>query len=162
MDMATAKLIEENQELLEMIQQIKDTKRRIRYGDPSDAHGWTNGVQISWVNTGGGMQYKVCRLDSSGREYAGWYLGEDSNATLSRAMQFMRAYTKPSPLTKFLEDKKTASGYPKPVYSWYFQKTLTQIDTRVGFGLTAKELEAFAGKDCETVTLTLPAEGKRA
>ena len=101
--------------LPQLLLDLKEGKyEAVEFGEPHDPTGVMAGIRIKYIQTAGGMQFRICTL-SRGMESGGLY--EPTATSTGRIAQEMQdRYTRPHPnpqIQKFLSTK------PKRELSWY-------------------------------------------
>jgi hypothetical protein len=82
--------------MLNMLTEIKaDPSKSMEFGDPKSPLGLHSGIRIRYMATAGGYQYRLCTLDSSGRESSGGIYEPDEDSALIQAVKMEEDYLRP-------------------------------------------------------------------
>jgi hypothetical protein len=82
--------------MLNMLTEIKaDLSKSMEFGDPESPLGLHSGIRIRYMVTAGGYQYRLCTLDSSGRESSGGIYEPDEESALIQAVKMEQHYLRP-------------------------------------------------------------------
>jgi hypothetical protein len=96
--------------LLEYLIQLPiklDQNYCLEFGDPD--HRQMSGVQVSYITTAGGPQYRVCRVNAFGQQYASTYT-PSYEAAFDLALDYKDAYTRPDPRLQELRAKTDSAA----------------------------------------------------
>lgn len=155
-----------NAQLLEYLIQLPiklDQNYCLEFGDPE--HRQMSGVQVSYMTTAGGPQYRVCRVNAFGQQYASTYT-TDPDTAFDLALDYKEAYMRPNPklreLRAKLNEARSQSGLSAPTFQpatklGWFETTLqdtSQFPALLNSHQDTLLKQFMAG--AETITLELP------
>lgn len=155
-----------NAQLLEYIIQLPlkfDQNYCLEFGDPE--HRQMSGVQVSYMTTAGGPQYRVCRVNGFGQQYASTYT-PDPDTAFDLALDYKEAYMRPNTKLRELRAKSNEARPQSELSAPMFQpvtklgwfETTLQDTSKFPAALNSQQdtlLKQFM-KGATTITLELP------
>jgi hypothetical protein len=127
MNFSTTSLKEQHELLLSQIYMLVTMPGScLEYGNPEHPGGAFSGLRIYYINTMGGLQYRLTRLSQPGIEGSGEY-SPDAEEMILMAQKARAHYERPTPLRDKIRAMRRERGESSdPALSWFFNHSPTQ------------------------------------
>lgn len=129
----------------------------LEFGDPEQRQ--MSGVQVAYITTAGGPQYRISRVNTFGQQYANAYTPSYEEA-FDLALDYKDAYTRPNPRMAELRAQMRAENRDLPQedrkLGWF--ETTMRDTSQFPAALNAHQDSLLAKfmEGAETITLELP------
>jgi hypothetical protein len=127
MNFSTTSLKEQHELLLSQIYMLVTMPGScLEYGNPERPGGAFSGLRIYYINTMGGLQYRLTRLSQPGIEGSGEYTPDAKEMALM-AQKARDHYERPTPLRMTIDRMRQERGDSQPAHLlWFFNHNPTQ------------------------------------